>query len=140
MFNHLYKEQSQTQWDTHSIQRLQTIRKLAFDVIRLIAAFENELKALWLKPKFAKKTQYVFSLDVLLKHCISKEKAKNLLELLTKDKGFTAQIVEWQELNLIDESFPHSTKEQIEMLLNDEKYRFLPLDTKHFEKRHDMRF
>ena len=134
MFNHLYKEQSQTQWDTHSIQRLQTIRKLAFDVIRLIAAFENELKALWLKPKFAKKTQYVFSLDVLLKHCISIEKAKNLLELLTKNKGFAAQIAEWQELNLIDESFPHSTKEQIEMLLNDEKYRFLPLDTKHFEK------
>ena len=50
------------------------------------------------------------------------------MELITSDKGFESQIKEWKELNLIDESFNKNN------LLNDEKYKFLPLDTKHFSK------
>ncbi|QOR04825.1 hypothetical protein [Campylobacter cuniculorum] len=64
-------------------------------MIEQIAHFENELKALWLKPKFAKNTQYVFSLDLL------HSRDKTLLESLSKDKGFEAQIAERKELHLL---------------------------------------
>lgn len=127
MFAYLYKEDSQTTWDLQTIQRLQTLRKIAFKVIEQIAHFENELKALWLKPKFAKNTQYVFSLDLL------HSRDKTLLESLSKDKGFEAQIAEWKELHLLDENFSCS-KEKLKKLTEDEKTRFLPLDTKHFSK------
>lgn len=59
MFSHLYKDSEIQQWDITSIERLQKIRNIAFKIIYFIGRFEDELKALWLKPKFAKKTNEV---------------------------------------------------------------------------------
>ena len=119
MFSYLYKESAIQEWNLEIIAHLQRIKNIAYEVIKLIGDFENELKAVWLKPKFAKKVEYVFSLDKL---------NPNLMDSITSDKGFESQIKEWKELNLIDESFNKNN------LLNDEKYKFLPLDTKHFSK------
>lgn len=119
MFGYLYKESAIQEWNPEIIAHLQRIKNIAYEVIKLIGDFENELKAVWLKPKFAKKVEYVFSIDKL---------NPNLMDSITSDKGFESQIKEWQELNLIDESFNKNN------LLNDEKYKFLPLDTKHFSK------
>lgn len=119
MFGYLYKESAIQEWNLEIIAHLQRIKNIAYEVIKLIGDFENELKAVWLKPKFAKKTEYVFSVDKL---------NPNLMDSITNDKGFESQIKEWQELNLIDENFKK------EDLLSDEKYKFLPLDTKHFSK------
>lgn len=119
MFGYLYKESAIQEWNLEIIAHLQRIKNIAYEVIKLIGDFENELKAVWLKPKFAKKVEYVFSLDKL---------NPNLMDSITSDKGFESQIKEWQELNLIDENFKK------EDLLSDEKYKFLPLDTKHFSK------
>ena len=119
MFGYLYKESVIQEWNREIIAHLQRIKNIAYEVIKLIGDFENELKAVWLKPKFAKKTEYVFSVDKL---------NPNLMDSITNDKGFESQIKEWKELNLIDESFNKNN------LLNDEKYKFLPLDTKHFSK------
>lgn len=119
MFGYLYKESAIQEWNREIIAHLQCIKNIAYEVIKLIGDFENELKAVWLKPKFAKKVEYVFSLDKL---------NPNLMDSITSDKGFESQIKEWQELNLIDENFKK------EDLLSDEKYKFLPLDTKHFSK------
>lgn len=119
MFGYLYKESAIQEWNPEIIAHLQRIKNIAYEVIKLIGDFENELKAVWLKPKFAKKVEYVFSLDKL---------NPNLMDSITSDKGFESQIKEWKELNLIDESFNKNN------LLNDEKYKFLPLDTKHFSK------
>lgn len=107
-----------TQWRQEKIEELNTLKKVAFSIIDYIADFEDELKAIWCKPKFAKKVEYVFSLDRI---------DSVLLDSVINDEGFKAQIKEWQELRLIDESFDIKN-------INDEKYKFLPLDTKHFSK------
>ncbi|WP_334092879.1 MULTISPECIES: site-specific DNA-methyltransferase [Helicobacter] len=119
MFGYLYKESAIQEWNREIIAHLQRIKNIAYEVIKIIGDFENELKAVWLKPKFAKKTEYVFSVDKL---------NPNLMDSIINDKGFEAQIKEWQELNLVDEDF---NKED---LLSNDKYRYLPLDTKHFTK------
>lgn len=119
MFGYLYKESAIQEWNPEIIAHLQRIKNIAYEVIKLIGDFENELKIIWLKPKFAKKVEYVFSLDKL---------NPNLMDSITSDKGFESQIKEWQKLNLIDESFNKNN------LLSDEKYKFLPLDTKHFTR------
>lgn len=107
-----------TQWRQEKIEELNTLKKVAFKIIDFIADFEDELKAIWCKPKFAKNVEYVFSLDRI---------DSALLDSIINDEGFKAQIKEWQELRLIDESFDIKN-------INDEKYKFLPLDTKHFNK------
>mgnify|MGYP000287334047 CR=1 FL=1 len=102
MFNHLYKDSQIQQWNPNAIKRMQEVRNIAYEIIYFIAKFEDELKAIWLKPKFAKNTEYVFSLDII----INKAKdSKKLLDLIFKDKNFKNQIKEWKELNLIDENF-----------------------------------
>lgn len=107
-----------TQWRQEKIDELNTLKKAAFNIIAYIADFEDELKAIWCKPKFAKNVEYVFSLDRI---------DSALLDSVINDEGFKAQIKEWHELRLIDESFDIKN-------INDEKYKFLPLDTKHFNK------
>ena len=107
-----------TQWRQEKIEELNTLKKVAFTIIDYIADFEDELKAIWCKPKFAKKVEYVFSLDRI---------DSALLDSVINDEGFKAQIKEWQELRLIDESFDIKN-------INDKKYKFLPIDTKHFNK------
>lgn len=129
MFNHLYKDSQIQQWNPNAIKRMQEVRNIAYEIIYFIAKFEDELKAIWLKPKFAKNAEYVFSLDII----INKAKdSKKLLDLIFKDKNFKNQIKEWKELNLIDENFNISSlqgkTEEIE------KYKFIPIDTKHLSR------
>lgn len=129
MFNHLYKDSQIQQWNPNAIKRMQEVRNIAYEIIYFIAKFEDELKAIWLKPKFAKNAEYVFSLDII----INKAKdSKKLLDLIFKDKNFKNQIKEWRELNLIDENFNISLlqgkTEEIE------KYKFIPIDTKHLSR------
>ncbi|WP_104718989.1 site-specific DNA-methyltransferase [Helicobacter pullorum] len=107
-----------TQWRQEKIEELNTLKKVAFSIIDYIADFEDELKAIWCKPKFAKNVEYVFSLDRI---------DSALLDSVINDEGFKAQIKEWQELKLVDEYFEIKN-------ISDEKYKFLPLDTKHFSK------
>ena len=102
MFAYLYQESTIQEWNPNIIAHLQKIKNIAHEIIKLIADFENELKNIWLKPKFAKKVEYVFSVDTILQYA---KNANVLLETITNDKGFEAQIKEWQELNLIDETF-----------------------------------
>ncbi|STO96882.1 site-specific DNA-methyltransferase [Helicobacter canis] len=133
-YHYLYKDSEFQEWSVKSISHLQKIRNIALEIIGLIGDFEDELKAVWLKPKFAKVVNYVFSLDLILRHSALSDKAQNtaLLDSICKDKGFEKQIKEWQDLKLIDESF--QAQNISEKILNDEKYKFLPLDTRHFSK------
>ena len=115
LFKHTVDEL--THWSKEKIDELNTLKRVAFKIIDFIADFEDELKAIWCKPKFAKRVEYVFSLDRI---------DSALLDSVINDEGFKAQIKEWQELRLIDESFDIKN-------INDEN-KFLPLDTKHFSK------
>lgn len=129
MFNHLYRDSQIQQWNPNAIKRMQEVRNIAYEIIYFIAKFEDELKEIWLKPKFAKNTEYVFSLDII----INKAKdSKKLLDLIFKDKNFKNQIKEWKGLNLIDENFNISSLQgKIEEI---EKYKFIPIDTKHLSR------
>ncbi|MBX2040087.1 site-specific DNA-methyltransferase, partial [Campylobacter jejuni] len=98
--------------------------QIAFDIIDLIADFENELKAIWLKPKFAKNVHYVFSLDTIKSHS---NNADEILKSIYKDVNFNEQIAEWEELNFINDEFDIKA-------INDEKYKFLPFDTKYLSE------
>ncbi len=49
-----------TDWSKAKIDELNHLKKIAFNIIDLIADFEDELKAIWCKPKFAKNTRYIF--------------------------------------------------------------------------------
>lgn len=133
-YHYLYKDSEFQEWSVKSISHLQRIRNIALEIIGLIGDFEDELKAVWLKPKFVKAVNYVFSLDLILRHSVLSDKAQNtaLLDSICKDKGFEKQIKEWQDLKLIDESF--QAQNISEKILSDDKYKFLPLDTKHFSK------
>ena len=129
MFNHLYKDSQIQQWNPNAIKRMQEVRNIAYEIIYFIAKFEDELKAIWLKLKFAKNAEYVFSLDII----INKAKdSKKLLDLIFKDKNFKNQIKEWKELNLIDENFNISSLQGKTKEI--EKYKFIPIDTKHLSR------
>ena len=133
-YHYLYKDSEFQEWSVKSISHLQRIRNIALEIIGLIGDFEDELKAVWLKPKFVKAINYVFSLDLILRHSVLSDKAQNtaLLDFICKDKGFEKQIKEWQDLKLIDEDF--QAQNISEKILNDGRYKFLPIDTKHFSK------
>lgn len=113
-----------TDWSKEKIDELNQLKKIAFRIIDLIADFEDELKAIWCKPKFAKNVHYVFSLDTISNHARDSEQ---ILESIFQDTGFKQQIKEWQELKLIDEHFEIKN-------INDEQYKFLPLDTKYLNE------
>lgn len=113
-----------TEWRQEKIDDLNQIKKICFRIIDFIADFEDELKAIWLKPKFAKKTHYVFSLSEIKNKA---KKADEILKGIFKDKGFKEQIKEWKELNFIDDAWDIKN-------IDDEKYQFLPLDTKYFSE------
>ena len=53
---------------------------------------EDELKAIWEKPKFARNCNYVLTLDRLAENV-------PLIEKIINSPGWKNQILEWQELN-----------------------------------------
>ncbi|HDZ4273686.1 TPA: site-specific DNA-methyltransferase [Campylobacter jejuni] len=119
-----YVNDSITDWTKEKIDEINDLKQIAFAIIDLIADFENELKAIWLKPKFAKNAHYVFSLDTIKSHS---NNADEILNSIYKDINFNEQIAEWKELNFINDEFDIKT-------INDEKYKFLPLDTKYLSE------
>ncbi|HHY2127132.1 TPA: site-specific DNA-methyltransferase [Campylobacter jejuni] len=119
-----YVNDSITEWTKEKIDEINDLKQIAFDIIDLIADFENELKAIWLKPKFTKNAHYVFSLDTIKSHS---NNADEILKSIYKDVNFNEQIAEWEELNFINDEFDIKA-------INDEKYKFLPFDTKYLSE------
>lgn len=119
-----YVNDSITDWTKEKIDEINDLKQIAFAIIDLIADFENELKAIWLKPKFAKNAHYVFSLDTIKSHSNNTDE---ILNSIYKDINFNEQIAEWKELNFINDEFDIKT-------INDEKYKFLPFDTKYLSE------
>ena len=116
LYNYLFKdgEVDVNIWDSERIKTIQDIKEVAFLVIEKIGNFEDELKAMWLKPKFVRNLNYIVSLDKL-----SDKIKDNLLK-----ENLTEQIDEWKELKLVDDDFNLD-------VLNNEEYRYLPIDTVH---------
>lgn len=106
-YNYLFKDSKIQNWQDSAINKLLALRNIALFIIEKIADFENELKAIWLKPKFSKQTNFVFTLNMI----------KNPSEFIN-DK----QIKEWQDLGLVTGD-------------DYSKNPFLPLDTKHLDEK-----
>ncbi|MFC1528241.1 DNA methyltransferase [Candidatus Neomarinimicrobiota bacterium] len=80
-----------SEWKQDRIDNLQNIKRIAHTIIEYIARFENELHAIWNKPKFVRKSNYVFTLDRIKKNI-------GLIEKLINDKGFERQVEEYKWL------------------------------------------
>lgn len=135
--NNLYNE-----WQIERIDYIQKIKQLAHKVIEYIAKFEDELKAIWNKPKFVRNSNYVLTLDKLANNV-------ELIKKIITHPGWTEQVKEWKELEKewSDENGEELKKEWkefekaaqiknkniiIDGKLNKE-YKYLPIDTKYFE-------
>ncbi len=111
LFEYLFKEM--TEFDDKRLNKINTIKEVALQVILLVSEFENELCKIWNKPRFVLNSHFIVSLDQL--------KAKNYdLNKITNHKNYPKQVQEWQDLNL----------KTTDNLLKNE---FLPLDTIYFK-------
>ena len=108
LYHYLFKDNEINEWKDR-IETIQDIKDIAFFVIEQIADFENELKAMWLKPKFVRKLNFIISLD--------KIDSKFHDEILANEKLQE----EWRELGLIKEN---------ELLTNE----YLPVDTAYLDE------
>lgn len=142
LYNYLFNDDN-TKWTSERIDTIQKIKKIAFECINNIAKFENELKAIWLKPKFVRKSNYVLTLD----------KLGNNIELIKKiinSEGFEKQVGEWSKLYEKEEDsegkeikkewkeFEFVKELDKNSIIKDEKlnekFKFLPIDTRYFKE------
>ena len=119
------------------LRQLQAIKAIAYQIIDFIARFEDELVAVWNKPKFVLNSHYIITLDKIL------DADMGLVQRLFAHAGMAGQVAEWRELGMLDdETFgvfgnPEGLLEWIAAtdLAGDPlrpRLRYLPLDTKHF--------
>jgi adenine-specific DNA-methyltransferase len=65
MYNYLFNDSEIkfNDWDIDRLEQIKNIKEVIFETIELIADFEDELKAIWLKPKFVRDLNYIITLD-----------------------------------------------------------------------------
>ena len=117
--NNIYNE-----WRVERIEYIQKIKQLAYKVIEYIARFEDELKAIWNKPKFVRNSNYVLTLDKL-------ENNVELIKKIIAHPGWEKQVEEWKELS-IGNGIENNKIIDAKGKLN-KKYAQLPIDTKYFK-------
>ena len=130
LYQYMFSEDSV--FEQQRLEQLQALKRTAYDIIDYIAQFEDELRRVWEKPKFARNVNYVVTLDRL---------SKQLLKKVAAHKGAQKQVKEWQALNMVDQDFSISSLSRGQSSLRMEggggptngDYRFLPLDTKYFK-------
>lgn len=108
------------------LSKVEVIRKLGENIIAFLAQLENFQKKLWLKKKFVTETQYCITLDRLSDH-------PALLESVFENK---AQREDWASLYALDLGQLAKDLQGLSLaeLLEQPKYRFLMLDTRHFNE------
>lgn len=140
VYNWLFND-LETKFDAATVLRMQNIKIIAHKVIEYIARFEDELKAIWEKPKFVFDCHYIITLDRISHN-------KKLLSKIIKSKNWEKQILEWNRLSevWIDERNNEVLKKEMSdfigknidlenIIVNGELndfYKFLPLNTKLF--------
>ena len=80
------------EWAAERVNQLQILRGIAFKLIDFVANFEDELARVWNKPKFARNSNYVITIDR-----ISDPKLKKRLE---SSDGYKEQLKEWKDLGI----------------------------------------
>ncbi len=126
MYQHLAGSMD-TVFSQESLDRIKKIKDIAHLTIDFIGNFEDELKKIWLKPKFARNSNYVLTLDRIA----DKKGGLEVIARILKFKGFNNQFAEWLELGIIDKKF--NPKEIIKNEKLNKDWQFLPIDTKYFK-------
>ncbi|NHI92834.1 MAG: site-specific DNA-methyltransferase [Candidatus Lokiarchaeota archaeon] len=126
-WHHRYIFSDESEFDEKRIKQLKMLKKFAYKIIDAIAEFEDELVRIWKKPRFVFNSNYVITLNKIA----SKTSGNLLIKKIVNHDNFTLQIDEWRELKLISEGF--TSKELFNGSILNEKYEFLPIDTKYFE-------
>ncbi len=161
MYQYLYSQK--VDFTQKRLNQLQALKEVAYKIIDFIAHFENELRHIWEKPRFVFNSQYVITIDKLLGASDKKtvlediitqlksqyEQFKNNLSKLQQLKKEHKhlrerletycpqnQIEEWFLMDMIDDNFKVEdivTNGLPGMIRLNEKYQFLPIDTKYFK-------
>jgi len=63
-----YVFSGESEWTEERIKQLQILKDIAFKIIDFISQFEDELVKIWNKPKFVVNSNYVITLDRVLKN------------------------------------------------------------------------
>jgi adenine specific DNA methylase Mod len=131
IYNYLFKEKQD--WTKERLDQIYKFQEIAELIIDFVSKFEDELVKIWNKPRFVFNSNYVITLDRIVKK--NKEKGFEIIEKIINHKNFDEQVKEWKELGIIDEKF--NKNEIIQTLLTgkelNKKYQFLPIDTKYFK-------
>lgn len=107
MYNYLFNDSEIkfNDWDIDRLEQIKNIKEVIFETIELIAKFEDELKAMWLKPKFVRNLNYIITLDKI-------------------DRKFHSEILKNEEI-----------KKEWEDLGFDKENIYLPVDTKYLSSK-----
>ncbi len=131
MYQYLFSQKEDWLSKPEEIAKLQILKDIAYKIIEFISQFEEELKKIWLKPRFVFNSNYVITLDRIVK----KEGGFELIRKILEHENFNAQVKEWKQLGIVDDSF--NINEIIENTLFGkklkDKYKHLPIDTKYFK-------
>ena len=122
LFNYVYE--NNISFEGEGLKRaaqLNKLKEIGFEVIKYIARFENELKAIWEKPKFVLNSEYVVTLDRL---------DINLIKDVINSNNIEKQIEEWENLGIVGKDF--NIKDIFFGEVLNPYYSTLPIDTKHF--------
>ena len=124
-----YIFQEETVFEEQRIREIQAIKDTAYNIIDFISQFEDELRKIWEKPKFVRGMNYVVTIDKL---------PDALLGKIIRHSGAASQIKEWRELGIVKGKFSINDIFVDRQSLSEKngvvgKYRFLPLDTRHFK-------
>jgi adenine specific DNA methylase Mod len=131
IYNYLFKEKQD--WTKERLDQIYKFQEIAELIIDFVSKFEDELVKIWNKPRFVFNSNYVITLDRIIKQ--NKEKGFEIIEKIINHRNFNEQVKEWKELGIIGENF--SKNEIIQKSVTgkelNKKYQFLPIDTKYFK-------
>jgi adenine specific DNA methylase Mod len=113
------------------LKEIKAIRETAYDIIDFVSQFEEELKKVWNKPKFALNSNYVITLDKIME----KEGGREVIEMLQDSEGWKDQVEEWRDQEMVEKEPEEMFKTTVnaEKALKDD-YKFLPIDSKYFDQ------
>jgi adenine-specific DNA-methyltransferase len=125
MYLHQILMTEENKFEQKRLDQLKTFKTFATKIIRFIAQFEDELVRVWNKPKFAKDSHYVITLDKLSSELITK---------IAKHKNLQDQIAEWQVFAIVESDFTFQSVTNNGLIDSiNPKFQYLPIDTKYFK-------
>ena len=96
LWSYQYFWEGAKEWTADRVNQLQILKDIAFKIIDFISQFEDELVKIWNKPKFAKNSNYVITLDRL---------SDDIIEKIINHSNLDTQIDEWKQLGIVDKDF-----------------------------------